>query len=128
MVKNKITVKGAENEEIAIETPKKPNSRLPFIALLFSVAPIVLTLFVFFISLYLVDLTWYLSISVILLISNLSMMSGFILGIVSLATKKVRTRKTGMLLSILAIIIPTIPAIFVIAWGIGVSTGLISLM
>ena len=62
------------------------------------------------------------------LLALLLLISGLIMGVISLANGKKQARKLYYILAIIAIIIPTVPIAYVAYIVIGLMTGLISLM
>jgi hypothetical protein len=109
--------------ELKGHVPEKPSIALPLTALLLTVVPFSLILFIIFFPSRM-DFAFQ-----IVLWSLLSMLAGFILGIVSLSQGRKRIIGTaGKVMAILAILVALLPVIFVVGCFIGAATGLISLM
>ena len=93
--------------------------KLSIIALILTVVPyILMPLFLY--------LMW--STSITLLLSSLSMLGGFVLGMILLTRDRQQIGKVGTALSIIAILLAASPVILIIVFFIGASLGLVSLM
>ena len=102
--------------------PQKPKIIMPLIALILAVVPLAVLLVINFFLINVGTGGW------LILVCLLSMANGLVFGIMSLTKGKKKIGKIGMILSITAIVFAASPALFVIGFMIGVSTGLISLM
>lgn len=109
-----------QDEKPMDKTFQKSKIGLPIVALSLDLLPILLA--------FIISLTSRFSSSIILLFMVLSPLAGLVTGIVSLSRGKDSIGIAGKVIAIIAVVLPLSFVAFIIAFFVGVTTGLISLM